>query len=227
MRKYTLGLAAAVAFGIILSGGTAKAAMLGGLAEPLDESQASLSLTLGYSQRDVKDGDVKDEASSRRFLFKGAYGLGKSADVYAFAGLTDIAFKEADFDGSLGESFGAGFHYSPVEFQDGTKVIFDFQGEYAASDEGNTKVTYQAFRAAAYIGGKFGSSGKFGFFFPYAGLALSSSEYKVSGGDDAKGEGNIGLIAGTDFFVSPNIFLSMEFHLFDENAAFLTSGYKF
>lgn len=226
MRKHLVCLTAALAFGATVFCGAAGAAMLGGLAQPLNESEASLSLTLGYTQRDVEDGDYKDEASSRRFLFKGAYGLGKAADVYAFAGLTDIAFKEADFDGSLGESFGAGFHYSPVEFQDGTRLVLDFQGEYASSDEGGTSVNYQMFRGAVYMVGKFGSSGKFGFFYPFAGLSVASAEYK-SDGDEVKGEGNIGMIAGSDFFVSPNVFLSMEFHLFEENAAFLTSGYKF
>lgn len=224
MRKGILAAAAALAMAI--TSGEARAAMLGGLAEPLNESEASLSLTLGFSQRDVKDG-IKDEATSRRFLFKGAYGLGKAADVYVFAGLTDIAYKEANFDGSLGGSFGAGFHYSPVEFQDGTKLVFDFQGDYASSDEGSDSVSFSTFRGAAYVVGKFGSSGKFGFFYPYAGLAVSSADYKNSGGDDYKGDGNVGMIAGSDFFINPNVFLSLEFHLFDESAAYLTSGYKF
>lgn len=226
MRKGLVLFAAAAALAIISVAGGAKAAMLGGLAEPLNESEASLSLTLGYSQRDVVDG-VDDEASSRRFLFKGAYGLGKGADVYVFAGLTDIAYDRADFEGSLGGSFGAGFHYSPVQFVDGTRLVFDFQADYASSDEGSDSVEMTMYRGAVYVVGKFGSSGKFGFFYPYAGLSVSATDYKNDGGDDYKGDGNVGLIAGTDFFVNPNVFLSMEFHLFDESAAYLTAGYKF
>lgn len=209
-----------------LGAGHARAAIVGGLATPLNESEASLSLIMGYSERDVEDG-IKDEARSKKFLFKGAYGLGHNADIYAILGLSDIDYKDVNFSGNLGETFGLGLRYSPVEFADGTKLVVNLEGEYSASEDGSDKVKSQIYRGTVYAVGKFGSSGKFGFFFPYAGLSVSSASYDNDGYDDYDSSGNIGLVAGTDFFVNPNIFFTLEFHVFDESAAAISAGYRF
>lgn len=216
----------ALAISLVLFAGSAGAAMLGGLAMPLNQGEASMSIIMAYSQRDVEDG-VDDEASSRRFLFKGAYGLGNKADIYFLAGLSDVAYDKANFDGSLGEALGLGLRYSPAEFADGSKFVLDFQAEYHSSDDGAQTVDYQLFRAAGYMVGKFGSSGQFGFIYPYGGLTLSSATYNNTRFDDYKGKNRLGLVAGTDFFINPNVFFTIEFHLFDESAAYLSAGYRF
>lgn len=226
MRRMAAKTALILVLAVVLGAGAARAAMVGGLASPLNESEASLSLIMGYSERDVEDG-IKDEARSKKFLFKGAYGLGHNAEIYALLGLSDIDYKDVNFSGNLGETFGFGLRYSPTEFADGTKLVLNLEGEFSASEDGTDKVKSQAYRASVYAVGKFGSSGKFGFFFPFAGLSISSVSYENDGYDDYENSGNIGLVAGTDFFVNPNIFFTLEFHIFDESAAYLSAGYRF
>ncbi len=211
---------------VLALAGFANASSIGGLASPLNESEASMAVVMGYSQRDVKDG-IKDEARSKRFLLKGAYGIGHGTDIYVTLGLSDINYKDANFSGSLGQSFGAGVRFSPTEFADGTKLVFDLDGDYVSSTDGSNRVTSQTYRGAGYIVGKFGSSGKFGYFFPYAGLSISTASYNNPHYSDYKASQNIGLIGGTDFFINPNVFFTLEFHIFDESAAYLTAGYRF
>lgn len=230
MRKSAFRLVMLTAIATIVIATGARAALVGGLASPLNESEASLSLILAYQERDVGDGS-NDEASSRRFLFKGGYGFGRGASIYAMAGLSDIGIDSIngkDFSGSLGESYGIGFKYSPIEFADGTKFVLDGQAEFTSSTYGTKRVESTVYRTTAYIVGKFGSSGKFGFFYPYSGLAYSSASYDMHtlGGKHDDGF-RLGVVSGSDFYINPNVYLTVEFHIFDESAAYVSAGYRF
>lgn len=230
MRKSVFRLVLLALFATTAFSTGARAALVGGLASPLGESEGSLSLILAYQERDVGDGS-NDEASSRRFLFKGGYGFGRGASIYALAGLSDIGIdyiNGKDFSGSLGESYGIGFKYSPVEFADGTKFVLDGQAEFTSSTYGTKKVDSTVYRATAYVVGKFGSSGKFGFFYPYGGLAYSSASFDMHALGGKHDDGfNLGIVSGSDFYINPNVFLTLEFHIFDESAAYVSAGYRF
>jgi hypothetical protein len=221
-KAVVLGVAAV----FLLVSGQARAAMTGGLASPPNSGEATMSVTLAYSERDVSN-DEFDQARSRRFLFKGDFGVGQGVDFYAFLGLSDLSYREADFNGNLGETVGMGLRYSPVTLPDRTRLVFDVQTEYFASDESDVTVRQQAYHAAAYMVGEFGSSGRSGYFYPFAGVRLSYADYENDGGADYKSDRYFGLFGGADVFVNPNVYLSGEFHLFDENAFYLTVGYRF
>lgn len=221
------GLIAFAVAGLWLAGGSALAAMTGGLAYPPAPGEATLSMTLAYSERDLAGGDVADQARSRRFFFKADFGVAPQVDIYALLGLTDLSYREADFEGNLGEAAGLGVRYSPVTFADRTKLVFDMQAEYAASNEGDESVRSQAYHAAAYFAGEFGSTGRAGYFYPFAGVRLSYAEYANEGFRDYHSDNVFGLFGGADLFINPNAYISAEFHLFDENAFYLGLGYRF
>lgn len=212
--------------GTLVGTGPALGAMSGGLASPMEEGQMALSMMMAYTERDVENGD-SEEASNRRLLFKGNFGIGQGADFYALIGLSDVSYKEEGFDGSLGESFGLGIRYTPTQMTDGTKLVLDFQGEFLTSEDGEHKARQQQFHMGAYLVGQFGAAGTTGYFYPYAGLRLSTADYNNEKVDDFKAKDNIGVFAGADYFVNPNVFFSGEFHLFDESGVYLSAGYRF
>ena len=222
MFKRTKGILIAVGTLFLFCASPARAAMVGGVAAPLKYGEASISLALGYSERDIKDGG-EDAAASRRFLFKGAFGFGGGASVYAFAGLSDLDYRTTGgehFKGKLAESVGAGLRYTPLGFSEDSRLVLDFQGDYLSSDDGDATVRATQFAFTTYVVGKFGT------FYPYGGVSLSAAAYDGEG-EDFKSSRNVGILLGTEYFVNPNVFLTLELRLFDENAAYLCAGYMF
>lgn len=213
---------------LLLLSSTVHAAMTGGLAAPLGAGQATVSVSLAYIERDVQEGDVRDEARSRRILFKGEMGVGYGLDFYAFLGMTDLSFRDMDFDGNLGETFGLGVRWGDISLGDeSTTLVLDGQAEYFASDDGSFTAKQQAYHVAAYVVKQFGAAGRVGYFYPFAGVRFSYARLENEHRDDFENDDIFGLLAGADYFVNPNVFFSGELHLFDENSFYLTAGYRF
>lgn len=205
----------------------APAANIGGLAAPLKTGEFAVSTALGYVERDVEDG-VDDTVSNRRVLFRGGFGVVDGLEIYGILGLTDAEFDDANFDGGLGGTFGAGVKYGLFHFQTtGLKLVLDVQGEYFSSSDGSKRARQQAYHGAAYLVKEVGAAGRVGYFYPYGGLRLSYARYDDKGIDDFTNEDFVGVFGGADYFVNPNIFFSGEVHLFDETSLYLGVGYRF
>lgn len=206
----------------------ARAGHSGGLASPVGPGGLALSATLAYGERDVEDGR-DDQVASRRALLRAQFGVLDGVDLYATVGLGDLEFDHADFEGSLGESFGVGLRYGLLNFKENEmKLVLDVQGEYLRSSDGGERVRHQAYHAAALLVKEIGAAGRVGYLFPYGGARVSYARYDASGGvDDYTSDDVIGVLGGVDYFVNPNVFFSAEAHLFDETGLYLSAGYRF
>ncbi|MBE0616569.1 MAG: hypothetical protein IH608_01405 [Proteobacteria bacterium] len=207
--------------------GTTWAAQTGGLASPVGPGGLAVSATLGYGERDVRDGR-DDEVTTRRILFRGQFGVVDGVDLYGTLGLGDLDFERADFSGSLGETFGAGVRFGLMNFPESSvKLVLDLQGEYLRTSDGSKRVGHQAYHAAAYVVRELGAARRVGYFFPYGGARVSYAKYDGTNLDDYEGDNFVGIFGGVDYFVNPAVFFSGELHLFDENSLYLGVGYRF
>ena len=188
----------------------------------------ALSATLAYGERDVKDGR-DDQVASRRALLRAQFGVLDGLDLFATVGLGDLEFDHADFEGSLGESLGAGLRYGLLNFRDAAmKLVLDVQGEYLRSSDGDQRVRNQSYHAAALLVKEIGAASRIGYLFPYGGVRVSYARYDARGGvDDYTADDLVGVFGGVDYFVNPNVFFSGEAHLFDEMGLYLGAGYRF
>ncbi len=222
MKRWTLLTVAAT----LLLAGTAQAAQTGGLASPVGPGGLAVSATLGYGERDVRDGR-DDEVTARRILFRGQFGVLDGVDLYGTLGLGDLDFDRADFSGSLGETFGGGVRLGLMNFPESSvKLVLDLQGEYLRTADGSKRVRHQAYHAATYLVREIGAARRVGYLFPYGGLRVSYARYDGRRLDDYEGDNFVGVFGGVDYFVSPNVFFAGELHLFDENSLYLGVGYR-
>ncbi len=222
-RTAAIGLVAAV--GLV---GPAFGAQTGGLAAPVGVGRLAVAATLGYVERDVEDGD-RDEVSSRRMLFRAQAGLADGLDLYGVLGFADADFRDGSFSGSLRGAAALGAKYGLLSDEaSGFRLVLDGQAEYAESKDGGEKVRQQTYAVSVYALKEIGAAGKVGYFYPYGGLRLSYARFDGKGGvDDYTGEDYLGLFAGADYFVNPNVFFTGEVHLFDATTIYLGVGHRF
>lgn len=221
--KIAAGLLALGMFG----GRVAFASQLGGLATLVGPGGAVVSANVGYVERDVKDGR-DDQVSSLRTVLRGAVGVMDGLDLYGYAGFTDLLFDKADFEGSRGATVGGGVRYGLLSFSDSDiRLVLDLQGEYLrVNDRGS--VRGQAYHAAVYVLKEYGAAGSVGYFYPFAGAEVSWAKYRGGDGlDTFRSKDVVGVFAGADYFVNPNVFFSAELHLFDETSVTVGAGYRF
>ena len=226
MRGLITGIAL-VAVGVLWAGAS-PAGQVGGLATVMRPGDAAVSATVAYGVRDVVDhGD--DEVTTLKMLLRGEFGVLDGLDLYGLLGLSSLSFDDANFDGSLGPTLGIGARYGLLNFPESNlRIILDVQAEYSRVEDGSKRVSQQRYHAATYVLKEFGAAGRVGYFYPYAGLKLSYARFDGSGGmDDYHSEDWLGIFAGADYFVSPNVYFSGEAHLFDETSLSLGVGYRF
>ena len=212
---------------LFAASGPARSQPMGGLAAPLGGGGVSVSAALGYAERDVENGR-DDELKSRKALLRAAVGLLDGLDLHATFGFGDAELGDGGFEGRLGETFGAGVRWGLLNFaESSTKVVLGLQGAYSRSEDGEKTLRGQTYEFAAYAVHEVGAVGRVGYFYPFAGLRASYARYAGSGGAvDVDSSDWLGLLAGADYFVNPQVFFSGELHLFDETAIYLTVGYR-
>ncbi|MBF8250905.1 MAG: hypothetical protein HW382_533, partial [Deltaproteobacteria bacterium] len=65
---------------------------------------------------------------------------------------------------------------------------------------------------------------------PYGGIKVSETVVDTKTGGSSlnfTADKNVGILAGTDYFVNPNVFFNGEVNLFDQQAIYLGAGFKF
>jgi hypothetical protein len=200
------------------------ATQVGGLAWPVGQGGFTSSLSVGYAEQGVKDG-TNDRASTFRNLLRAEAGLSDEISVYGAFGVSDIDLGDAHYRAGRGGSAGGGLRWGLVRTADRSlQLALSLDAEYLKVGD----VSRTNYRAATYVVKQYGASGSIGFFYPYAGFDVSYANYSGRHGvGDFHSRDFIGVFAGADYFVSPNIYFSGEIHLFDESSAYGTVGYKF
>jgi hypothetical protein len=231
-----MGFGKGTRFGIVAAALTAVgwvapagAAPTGGLAAPPGAGALTTSIGVSYAERDLKSDGNNDGASAFKTLLRGEYGVLGGISLYAFAGFSDLKIKDADFEGTRGADLGAGLRYGLVSVPDSRmRLVLDLQTEYLQVRDGSRRVHAQAYHAATYLVGEYGPAGGIGYFYPYGGFRVSYAHYDGKNGvRDYRSQDLVGVFAGADTFVNPNVYFSAEVHLFDETSVSLSAGYRF
>jgi len=219
MKRYIISL-----LFLISLPAAAGAGQVGGLSTNVGEGGLSLSANLSYLSKDMERNGLKDEMTSRQLVLKGSYGLLSNLDInvkLGFADLADLEVDDTDFEGRLDALYGVGFKFKMFQDPD-NKVNALIDGEvtrFSSEDKGGNAdvLDYQL----AFL-----VSNKAGNIIPYGGLKFSETEIDF---DNTKytADTNVGILAGVDYFVNPNVFFNGEINIFDQDALYLGVGYKF
>ncbi|MBI5440209.1 MAG: hypothetical protein HY900_03240 [Deltaproteobacteria bacterium] len=221
-RKRVFSLAVA----LLSCWASAAAAQAGSPAAPLNAQGAAVSVSVGYLERDLRGGN--ERASSFMTRLGGAFGVSDELSLYGYAGVSDVKFRQADFDGSRGADLGLGARYALLSFpQSRTKLVLDLQaGMLRVTDDGHT-VREEEYHAATYVVKELAASGGAGALHPYGGFRASFAKYRGADVGGRRLETLVGAFLGADYFLTPNVYFSGAVHLFDESSLTVSAGYRF
>jgi hypothetical protein len=204
----------------------------GGLAGPVEERNFTFLSGIGYTLREV---DHNSDIKSFQFKIKPNYGISDQFDVFLDFGFRDLGIenKEDDtrnFSSTLGLLVGAGAKLSffkPKEQK--TNLVLNMSLDYSEVSSDLAKATVVEYRAAVIFTYKMEN------ITPYGGVKFSgiNIDYSKPGDNNTKdterynSPRNIGFLGGLDYFVNPNVYFSGELNIFDQQALFMSVGYKF
>ncbi len=184
----------------------------------------TLSLEMGYLNRDMEYKGEKDDLSSYSMALKGTYGITSRFAVFGRLGMSDLRLDNLGFSGALEPSFGAGLMVALFRAQSDPSVNIVLSAAYdrLQSSEGSTDLS-----ANGYGGSVIATKGVEDFLL-YGGLRFSgvdlSGDRKVPGMDS---DDPFGFVAGVDYGISERIYLMAEAHLFDQYALSGGIGFNF
>ncbi len=220
MKLYVLALFFAAAIAT-----SAQAGQLGSQAATVGEGGLSFSAGLNYASKDMKTNGAKEEMIARQLVLTGDYGLLPSLDLYIKLGLADMEVK--GFKGRLDALYGVGAKFKL--FKDPKdKVNVTINGGVTRFNSGDSTADATV---TDYIGAVIVSN-RAGNMTPYGGFKVCETEAEVKPtgvGSSSKytADKKVGILAGVDYFVNPNVFFSGEVNLFDQQAVYLGAGFKF
>lgn len=232
----TAGMSAVLAMGAcFLAAGPAMAASSGNPVVNPVRGGFTLSMEIGYTDRDVDKGRYNDDLSSYGITFKGTYGITQRFGVSGRVGMADQRLDEAGFTGSLGFCWGAGLMYNLYRSKNDPTLNILITGDYTRYDskEGGFKVSSdtgavsllltKGHKDLLFYGGPRASWVKLhGFGTPPDDTPGSGPMYGPGFVPDLSSSDNFGLVFGLDYGISERFYVTSELHLFDELA--ITGG---
>lgn len=217
----------AIAFVVILSHqGSAFALSNGGLSYNIGPS-FSLGAGVGFSTRDVhviEDDEITDEMMSSRFTVKADVAPIRYVDIYGLVGMSDLQLDDGDFEGTLGTLWGVGLRPQlfPLAWRSPMNITLDGQYSevFTRDDKSEARLNeLQISLIFAYVMHSLA---------PYGGIKYDHMMTQFDGSDnDIVGDMDWGAFIGCDYFVTQNVFFSLELAIFAETAFFLATGYKY
>ncbi len=226
-RRGLAGWALRAACAVALLAAGAGSAFAGSSGNPVLNPMArgfTLSLELGYLNRDMEYGGQKDDLSSYFMALKGTYGITSRIAVFGRLGMSDLRLDRQGFNGSLEPVFGAGLMFTlfRAKSDPSINIVFSASFDRLQSSEGATDLDANAYGASVIA-----TKGVKDFLL-YGGLRLSgvdlSGDRKVPGMDS---DDPFGFVAGVDYGISERVYLMAEAHLFDQYAMNLGIGFTF
>lgn len=182
----------------------------------------TLSLEMGYFNRDMDVRGGRDDLSSYSMALKGTYGITPRLAVFGRFGMADLRLDRVNFSGSLEPSYGGGLMVALFRAQSDPTLNIVFTGAYdrLKSSEGETRLGANSYGGSLII-----TKGVKDLLL-YGGFRLSrvdlSGDRKVP---DMDSDDVLGFVAGVDYGISERIYLMAEAHLFDQYA--VTGGIGF
>lgn len=216
--------AACAAFVLVLGVGNALAGSCGNPVLNPMAREFTLSVEMGYFNRDVEARGQRAELSSYGMSIKGTYGVTSRLALCGRFGLSDLRLDRVGFSGSLEPSFGGGLMIALYRAERDPSLNLVLTGAYdrMKSSEGDTGLG-----ANVYTGSLIMTKGVEDLLL-YGGFRLSSVD--ISGGGpvpDMDSSDGVGFVAGVDYGISERIYLVLETHLFDQYAVIGGIGFNF
>ena len=220
MKLYVLALFFAAAIAT-----SAQAGQFGSQAATVGEGGLSFSAGINYASKDMKINGAKEELIARELVLTGDYGLLPSLDLYIKLGLADMEVK--GFKGRLDALYGVGAKFKLFKDPE-DKLNVTINGGITRFNSGDSSAdaTVTDYMGALIVSNRAGN------ITPYGGIKVCETEAEVKptgGGSPSKytADKKVGILAGVDYFVNPNVFFNGEVNLFDQQAVYLGAGVKF
>lgn len=199
---------------------TVQAGQLSSQTATVGEGRLSLSAGINYASKDMKSGDATKEMIARQLVLTGDYGILPSLDLYIKLGLADMEMKE--FKGRLDALYGVGAKFKLFKDpEDKLNVSINAGVTRFSSGDSTADATVTDYMGALVVSNKAGN------ITPYGAIKVCETEVEISGGAKYRADKKIGILAGLDYFVNPNVFFNGEVNLFDQQAIYLGAGFKF
>jgi hypothetical protein len=215
MKRYVLAL-----FFVAAIATSAQAGQLGSQAATVGEGGLSFSAGINYAIKDMKINGTKEEMTTRQLVLTGDYGLLPSLDLYIKLGLADM--EVPGFRGRLDALYGVGAKFKLFKDpEDKLNVTIDGGVTRFNSGDSTTDATVTDYMGALIVSNKAGNMT------PYGGIKVCETEVEGVVSSKYKADKKVGILAGVDYFVNPNVFFSGEVNLFDQQAVYLGAGFKF
>ena len=218
MKLYVLAL-----FFVAAIETSAQAGQLGSQAATVGEGGLSLSAGINFAIKDMVTGGTKLEMTTRQLVVTGDYGLLPSLDLYIKLGFADMEVK--GFKGRLDALYGVGAKFKLFKDpEDKLNVTIDGGVTRFNSGESSRDATVTDYMGALIISNRTGNMT------PYGGVKVCETEVELKSGAGStkySADKKVGLLAGVDYFVNPNVFFNGEVNLFDQQAIYLGAGFKF
>ncbi|MBI4745249.1 MAG: hypothetical protein HY786_01560 [Deltaproteobacteria bacterium] len=161
--------------------------------------------------------------TTRQLVVTGDYGLLPSLDLYIKLGFADM--EVPDFKGRLDGLYGVGAKFKLFKDpEDKLNVTIDGGVTRFNSGDSTGDATVTDYMGALIVSNKAGNMT------PYAGFKVCETEVELKSGASSRkfsADKKVGILAGVDYFVNPNVFFNGEVNLFDQQAVYLGAGFKF
>ncbi|MBI3393421.1 MAG: hypothetical protein HY039_09570 [Nitrospirae bacterium] len=197
---------------------------VGAPANPLGFNKIGVGGQFEFDRRDVHDTSGHYRLETSRLAVKGMYGVDQGIDLYVKLGAADAAVSGRSFNGDFGASLGVGSKIQVMSFQaiPALKVNADVQVNYLQSKDGSKELAGWDMAAAGI------ASYTHGQIVPYGGIRLSYVNLDGSGGmTNLRLDDNIGLVAGIDIRIQPQLDLNIEGRLIDTTGLTIGVTYRF
>jgi hypothetical protein len=215
MKLYVLAL-----FFVAAIATSAQAGQLGSQAATVGEGGLSFSAGINYAIKDMKINGTKEEMTTRQLVLTGDYGLLPSLDLYIKLGFADMEIK--GFRGRLDALYGVGAKFKLFKDpEDKLNVTIDGGVTRFNSGDSTTDATVTDYMGALIVSNKAGNMT------PYGGIKVCETEVEGVVSTKYKADKKVGILAGVDYFVNPNVFFNGEVNLFDQQAVYVGAGFKF
>lgn len=206
------------------------------------------SISAGLFQRDIEfdkpldklGADAEDKAiltSFRPIVLKAQANIHDRINPFGIFGMADLRVDENDFEGTMKPFFGGGIALNLLDTLDaGPDIGLEAHSVYTFNDDDisvssvsqdaktGVDLNYLEIQAALFFHKRISN------FIPFIGIVYSDTFFsELSGGGKKIGYGArtfpIGMFAGLDYFVTPNIYIHSELHNFVEDAIILGFGF--
>lgn len=199
---------------------------IGGLSYNIGPS-FSLSAGVSFTQRDmytIENDDIDDEMISSRFLVKADIAPIRYVDIYGKIGTGDLQLDDGPFEGTLGTIWVLGLkpQLFPLTWSSPLNVTLDAQYAELMTKDDDDDGRLQEIQVALVFAYVMKS------LTPYGGVKYDHVTVHFSGTDnDMVTDMDWGAFIGCDYYVTPNVFFTLELSIFSETAFFISTGYKY